>query len=46
MKKGLEIRPVKGNVLRLVAKDGSGFFDLSDMEIASLLKPFLGEMKI
>ena len=46
MKKGLEIRPVKGNVLRLVAKDGSGFFDLSDTEIASLLKPFLGEMKI
>ena len=46
MKKGLEIRPVKGNVLRLVAKDGSGFFDLSDTEIASLLKPVLGEMKI
>ena len=46
MKNGLEIRPVKGSVLRLVAKDGSGFFDLSDSEIASLLKPFLGEMKI
>ena len=44
--KGLEIRPVKGSVLRLVSKDGSGFFDLSDSEIASLLKPFLGEMKI
>ena len=46
LKKGLEIRPVKGNVMRLVSKDGSGFFDLSDAEIAALLKPFLGEMKI
>ena len=32
--------------MRLVSKDGSGFFDLSDAEIAALLKPFLGEMKI
>ena len=46
IEKGLEIRPVKGASLKLCCKDGSGFFDFSDEEIASLLRPFLGEMKI
>lgn len=43
---GLEIHPAKGAALRLCCKDGSGFYDFSDEQIASLLKPFLGEMKI
>ena len=47
IEKGLEIKPVKGmSGLRISCKDGSGFFDLSDEEIAALLKPFLGEIKI
>ncbi len=46
IEKGLEIHPVKGASLKLCCKDGSGFFDFSDEEIASLLRPFLGEMKI
>ena len=47
IEKGLEIRPVKGaGVFKLCCKDGSGFYDFSDEQIASLLKPFLGEMKI
>ena len=40
------VRDVTDQVSFAAAKDGSGFFDLSDTEIASLLKPFLGEMKI
>ncbi len=46
IEKGLEIHPAKGAALRLCCKDGSGFYDFSDEQIASLLKPFLGEMKI
>lgn len=46
VKKGLEIRPVKGGALKLVCKDGSGFYDLSNEEIVGLLKPFLGDMQI
>ena len=45
--KGLEIRPVKGmSGMKLSCKDGSGFYDFSDEEIAALLRPFLGDMKI
>ncbi len=47
IEKGLEIRPVKGmSGMKLSCKDGSGFYDFSDDEIAALLKPFLGDMKI
>ncbi len=47
IEKGLEIRPVKGmSGMKLSCKDGSGFYDFSDEEIASLLRPFLGDMKI
>ncbi len=47
IEKGLEIRPVKGmSGMKLICKDGSGFFDFSDEEISALLKPFLGDMKI
>ena len=46
IEKGLEIHPVKGVSMRLSCKDGSGYYDFSDEEIAALLKPFLGEMKI
>ncbi|MBR2282662.1 MAG: V-type ATP synthase subunit E [Spirochaetales bacterium] len=47
IEKGLEIRPVKGmSGMKLCCKDGSGFYDFSDEEIAALLRPFLGDMKI
>ncbi|MCF0262291.1 MAG: V-type ATP synthase subunit E [Sphaerochaetaceae bacterium] len=48
IEKGLEIKPVKGmsGKMKLVCKDGSGFIDFSDEEIAALLKPFLGEIKV
>ena len=47
IEKGLEIRPVKGmSGMKLSCKDGSGFYDFSDEEIAALLRPFLGDMKI
>ena len=46
IEKGLEIHPVKGAGMKLCCKDGSGFYDFSDEEIAALLRPFLGEMKI
>lgn len=43
MKAGLEIKPSKrvASGFRLVEKDGSFFFDFSNEEIASLLKPYL-----
>lgn len=45
--KGLVIKPVKGmSGMKLCCKDGSGFYDFSDEEVANLLKPFLGNMKI
>lgn len=42
LKNGLEIRPSKkvGAGFRLAAKDGSGYFDCSDEEIAEMLMPF------
>ncbi len=47
LEKGLEVRPVKGmSGMVLKCKDGSGYFDFSDEEIAALLKPFLGEIKV
>ena len=47
IEKGLEVHPVKGMTgMVLKCKDGSGYFDFSDDEIAALLKPFLGEMKV
>lgn len=46
IEKGLEIHPAKGATLKLCCKDGSGYYDFSDEEIAAILKPFLGEMKI
>ena len=47
IEKGLEIRPVKGmSGMKLSCKDGSGFYDFSDEEIAALLRPVLGDMKI
>jgi len=45
LRHGLVIRPVD-NVdtgFRIVDKDGSGFYDFSDVEIAAMMKPFLGE---
>lgn len=45
--KGLEIKPVKGISagFRISSKDGSGFFDCTDEEIAQMLAPFVGELK-
>ncbi len=48
IKNGLEIKPVK-NIdagFRIAAKDGSGFFDCTDDEIAKMLMPFFGDMNI
>ncbi|MFA6844533.1 MAG: V-type ATP synthase subunit E family protein [Sphaerochaetaceae bacterium] len=45
LKNGLEIKPVD-NVdtgFRIADKDGSGFIDFSDEEIANLMKPFLSD---
>ncbi len=45
---GLEIRPSRAvkTGFRLAAKDGSGFFDCSDEEIAEMLAPFLRDIKL
>ena len=45
---GLEIRPSKkvGAGFRLAAKDGSGYFDCSDEEIAEMLMPFLRDSSL
>lgn len=42
IKNGLEIKPTKGVQagFRLVAKDGSGYFDCSDEEIMQMLMPY------
>lgn len=48
VKNGLEIRPAR-NVragFRLSAKDGSGYFDCTDEEIASMLMPFFSQLSI
>lgn len=48
LKNGLEIRPSKkvGAGFRLDAKDGSGYFDCSDQEIAEMLMPFFRDMHL
>ena len=48
LKSGLEIRPSKkvGAGFRLAAKDGSGYFDCSDQEIAEMLMPFFRDMHL
>ena len=48
LKNGLEIRPSKkvGAGFRLSAKDGSGYFDCSDEEIAQMLMPFFRDMRL
>lgn len=45
MKSGLVVKPISGvdAGFRLADKDGSGFYDFSSEEIASMLKPFLGD---
>jgi V/A-type H+-transporting ATPase subunit E len=46
IKGGLEIRPSK-NVkagFRLAAKDGSGYFDCTDEEIAEMLMPYFRDL--
>ncbi len=48
LKAALEIRPSKkvGAGFRLAAKDGSGYFDCSDEEIAQMLMPFFRDMRL
>ncbi len=48
IKKGLEIKPVKDidAGFRIAQKDGSGFFDCSDEEIAEILAPFFGNITV
>ena len=48
LKAGLEIRPSRkvGAGFRLAAKDGSGYFDCSDQEIAEMLMPFFRDMHL
>ena len=44
----LEIRPSKkvGAGFRLAAKDGTGYFDCYDVEMAQMLMPFLRDMRL
>ena len=48
LQNGREIRPSKkvGAGFRLAAKDGSGYFDCSDEEIAQMLMPFFRDMRL
>ncbi|MCR4675794.1 MAG: V-type ATP synthase subunit E [Sphaerochaetaceae bacterium] len=48
IKKGLKICPVSDIEagFRVAAKDGSGFFDCTDEEIAEVLAPFFNELNI
>ncbi len=48
LKNGLELRPSKkvGAGFRLAAKDGSGYFDCSEEEIARMLMPFFRDMRL
>ena len=48
LKAGLEIRPSKkvGAGFRLSAKDGSGYFDCGQQEIAEMLMPFFRDMRL
>ena len=48
VKNGLEIRPSRkvGAGFRLATKDGSGYFDCSEQEIAEMLMPFFRDMHL
>ena len=48
IKKGLEIRPVKGVKagFRLADKDGSGYFDCSDEVITQMLMPYFKDLSL
>ena len=48
LKAGLEIRPSKkvGAGFRLADKDGSGYFDCSEQEIAEMLMPFFRDTRL
>ncbi len=48
LKAGLEIRPSKkvGAGFRLAVKDGSGYFDCSEQEIAEMLMPFFRDTRL
>lgn len=48
MKNGLQLRvsPAVRSGFRLASKDGSGYFDCSDEEIAGMLAPFFSELSI
>ena len=48
LKAGLEIRPSKkvGAGFRLAAKDGSGYFDCWEQEIAEMLMPFFRDTRL
>ena len=48
LKAGLEIRPSKkvGAGFRLAVKDGSGYFDCSEQEIADMLMPFFRDTRL
>lgn len=48
IKDGLEIKPTKGVKagFRLAAKDGSGYFDCSDAEIAEMIMPYFRNLDI
>ena len=48
IRNGLELRPskkVKAG-FRLAAKDGSGYFDCTDEEIAEMLMPFFRDIRL
>ncbi len=48
MKKGLVLKPVQDldAGFRVVAKDGTGFLDCSDEELASIVSHFMGDINI
>ena len=48
LKAGLEVRPSRkvGAGFRLAAKDGSGYFDCSEQEIAEMLMPFFRDTRL
>ncbi len=48
IKNGLEIKPTKGVKagFRLAAKDGSGYFDCSEAEIAEMIMPYFRNLDI
>lgn len=48
IKAGLEIRPVKdiSAGFRIASKDGSGYFDCTDEEVAKMLSHFMGNLNI